>query len=117
MDEYEYLLASIGRLVVRVDEKTGLSRIRATGIQLTIVPDEVEPIFPHLLLAPEDIRQTGQDLQRAIKTLRNKLVDSIEAAWVDREAMMEGVSEGAGGGLVDVVRPTVKEWRGISLFD
>ena len=74
-------------------------------------------MLPYLLLGPSALSTLGVELQVAIKALRAKLVTSIESAWVDREVMMEGVGEGAGGGLVEVIRPTVKEWTGLGFFD
>lgn len=74
-------------------------------------------MLPHLLLGPDELRTSGAELQAAMRALRAKLVLSIESAWIDRETMMEGVGEGAGGGLVEVIRPTVKEWTGLGFFN
>ncbi|ORY20535.1 putative Pol II transcription elongation factor [Naematelia encephala] len=111
VDEYEYLLGSLGRLVIRVDEKSS----------------EAIPILRHLVLvtstSTSEHRQAAKDLQSTIIKLRTKLAQSLSEAWKDREEVLDSVEASGGMGLsgeIDkaraVEKPEVEAWIGLGVL-
>ncbi|KLT46470.1 IkappaB kinase complex, IKAP component [Cutaneotrichosporon oleaginosum] len=103
VDEYDYLVASIGRLVKRVDDKSGeaLSLLRPLATS------------PH--------RDLASALQNTVVTLRAKLARALDNAWSDRETILEGVETSGGNGLGGnataaraLERPIVAPWKGLA---
>ncbi|KAK4687641.1 elongator complex protein 1, partial [Tremellales sp. Uapishka_1] len=104
VDEYEYLLASIGRLILRVDEKSA----------------DAAALLRHLIISSSEHRDLAVDLQAIVINLRTELSESLEEAWKDREAVIRGAEESGGQGYGDepqkareVVKPVVGEWKGL----
>lgn len=102
VDEWDYLIASIGRLVARTDEKS----------------DEALTLLRHLILPfPEQ----AKDLQEQIVKYRRKLADSLEDVWSDRASIIDAAEESGGeafnGGEYakarELQRPDVKAWSGL----
>ncbi|WVQ75470.1 hypothetical protein IAR50_005095 [Cryptococcus sp. DSM 104548] len=107
VDEWEYLVMSLGRLGTRVEEKSG----------------EALGLLRYLVLASEDHRALAESLQSTIKAFRAKLVDGIDMAWEDRETVLREVLESGGSGLeggleksMGEVKPKVAEWKGLGLL-
>ncbi|OCF72658.1 elongator complex protein 1 [Kwoniella mangroviensis CBS 8886] len=107
VDEYEYLVASIGRLVVRVDDKS----------------NEATSLLRHLRLATSDHIELSKSLQTTIIAFREKLNQSIEFAWEGREDILKEVVESGGAGLEEgldkslaLVRPVVGGWKGLGIL-
>ncbi|WVQ81518.1 hypothetical protein IAT38_003642 [Cryptococcus sp. DSM 104549] len=108
VDEYEYLVMSLGRLVARVDEKSAESLV----------------LLRHLLLASPDHRALASDLQSTILAFRAKLASSLAAAWADREGVLREVAESGGSGLeggaleksLGEVKPEVGGWKGLGVL-
>jgi elongator complex protein 1 len=110
VDEYDYLLMSIGRLINRVEEKS----------------TDAVPLIRHLLLATADHRDSARALQSAVKTLRSKLDGALLDAWKDRKDILDEAAES--GGLVfggdarrfeevrSAVRPEMKVWKGVGVL-
>ncbi|GMK55839.1 hypothetical protein CspeluHIS016_0208950 [Cutaneotrichosporon spelunceum] len=103
VDEYDYLVASIGRLVKRVDDKSAeaLSLLRPLATS------------PH--------RDLASHLQKTVVTLRDKLARALDNAWSDRETILDGVESSGGMGLGGDVtaaraleRPVMAPWKGLS---
>ncbi|WOO84954.1 Elongator complex protein 1 [Vanrija pseudolonga] len=104
VDEYDYLVASLGRLVTRVDEKSA----------------EAVPLLRQLALASADHRTLAHDLQASIVAIRKRLESSLDDAWADRPAILDGVESSGGMGLGGdvgparaLVRPSVGAWVGL----
>ncbi|WVW79282.1 hypothetical protein I302_101249 [Kwoniella bestiolae CBS 10118] len=107
VDEYEYLVASIGRLVVRVDDKS----------------NDAIALLRHLRLATSDHIELSRSLQSTIIAFREKLTQSIELAWEGREDILKEVVESGGAGLEEgldkslaLVRPVVGGWKGLGIL-
>ncbi|WWD21132.1 hypothetical protein CI109_105613 [Kwoniella shandongensis] len=109
VDEYEYLVASIGRLLSRVDEKSAEALI----------------LLRHLILASDDHLALAQSLQSTIISFRSKLSDSIDEAWREREDILREVVETGGAGLEDalgieksleLVKPVMGSWKGLGVL-
>lgn len=110
MDEYDYLLMSIGRLVTRVDEKSA----------------EAIPLLRQLLLATADHGESARTLQASITSLRSKLDNALTDAWRDRVEILQEAEES--GGLVfggdaaklseakAATRPVMSEWKGLGVL-
>ncbi len=115
VDEYDYLVASIGRLVKRVDDKSGTCRCarEANG------SGEALSLLRPLATSPH--RDLASDLQKAVITLREKLARALDDAWSDRESILDGVESSGGNGLGGdataaraLERPTVGPWKGLA---
>ncbi|WVQ93259.1 hypothetical protein IAU59_000325 [Kwoniella sp. CBS 9459] len=108
VDEYEYLVASIGRLLVRVDEKSA----------------EATTLLRQLILATPDHVALAKSLQSTISAFRSKLESSIEESWVGREDILREVVESGGTGLeggemekaLGAVKPKVGGWKGLGVL-
>nr|XP_018259126.1 elongator complex protein 1 [Kwoniella dejecticola CBS 10117]OBR81284.1 elongator complex protein 1 [Kwoniella dejecticola CBS 10117] len=107
VDEFEYLIGSIGRLLTRVDEKSG----------------EATALLRHLILATSDHVELANSLQSTIKTFRAKLETSIEVAWDGREDILRESVESGGTGLEEgldkslaLIKPQVGVWKGIGIL-
>ncbi|WRT69010.1 uncharacterized protein IL334_005992 [Kwoniella shivajii] len=107
VDEYEYLVASIGRLLIRVDEKSG----------------EATTLIRHLILATSDHVELGRSLQDTITNFRDKLDKSIEFAWEGRDDILKEVVESGGTALEDglekslnLIKPVVGVWKGVGML-
>lgn len=120
VDEYDYLIASIGRLVIRVEEKSGRSRLALTD--LTILTDVADALtlIRHLVATH---RELATDLQSAVIKYRALLSSSIDEAWRDRETILAGVLESGGMGLqgdpsksLELIRPAIKDWKGLGFL-
>lgn len=66
IDEYTYLLSSLTRLVVRLEEKT----------------TEIEPFLLTLIVTSNTYREMASDLESKVKTLREKINAKLEEAWL-----------------------------------
>ncbi|KAK8843352.1 hypothetical protein IAR55_007009 [Kwoniella newhampshirensis] len=109
VDEYEYLVASVGRLLIRVDEKSAEALI----------------LLRHLILASEDHVALALSLQTTIMTFRQKLLEGIDEAWRERDDILREVVESGGAGLEDalgieksmeLVKPVVGLWKGLGVL-
>ncbi|OWZ30446.1 elongator complex protein 1, partial [Cryptococcus neoformans AD2-60a] len=107
VDEWEYLVMSIGRLLARVDEKSA----------------EALTLLRHLLLASSDHVALAQSLQNTILSFRTKLSNALDEAWQDRDAVLKEVVESGGSGLegaleksLGEIKPQVGEWKGMGLL-
>ncbi|EAL20131.1 hypothetical protein CNBF2080 [Cryptococcus deneoformans B-3501A] len=107
VDEWEYLVMSIGRLLARVDEKSAEALI----------------LLRHLLLASSDHVALAQSLQNTIISFRTKLSNALDEAWQDRDAVLKEVVESGGSGLegaleksLGEIKPQVGEWKGMGLL-
>ncbi|KIY33719.1 elongator complex protein 1, partial [Cryptococcus gattii E566] len=107
VDEWEYLVMSIGRLLARVDEKSA----------------EALTLLRHLILASSDHVALAQSLQSTIIAFRTKLSSALDEAWQDRDAVLKEVVESGGSGLeggldksLGEVKPQVGEWKGMGLL-
>ncbi|WVO15396.1 hypothetical protein L204_103054 [Cryptococcus depauperatus] len=107
VDEWEYLVMSIGRLLARVDEKSS----------------EAITLLRHLLLASPDHTALAKSLQSTIISFRTKLSKSLDIAWQDREVVLKEVTESGGSGLeggleksLGEVKPIVGEWKGLGFL-
>ncbi|KIR40475.1 elongator complex protein 1 [Cryptococcus deuterogattii Ram5] len=107
VDEWEYLVMSIGRLLARVDEKSA----------------EALTLLRHLILASSDHVALAQSLQSTIIAFRTKLSSALDEAWQDRDAVLKEVVESGGSGLeggleksLGEVKPHVGEWKGMGLL-
>nr|XP_019009784.1 elongator complex protein 1 [Kwoniella pini CBS 10737]OCF48565.1 elongator complex protein 1 [Kwoniella pini CBS 10737] len=107
VDEYEYLIGSIGRLLIRVDEKSA----------------EATTLLRHLILATSDHVELANSLQKTIKSFRTKLESSIELAWEGREDILKEAIESGGTGLEEgldkslaLIKPQVSVWKGIGML-
>ncbi|WVO22664.1 uncharacterized protein IAS62_003995 [Cryptococcus decagattii] len=107
VDEWEYLVMSIGRLLARVDEKSA----------------EALTLLRHLILASSDHVALAQSLQSTIIAFRTKLSNALDEAWQDRDAVLKEVVESGGSGLeggldksLGEVKPRVGEWKGMGLL-
>ncbi|KAJ9102595.1 hypothetical protein QFC21_002996 [Naganishia friedmannii] len=69
VDEFEYLLSSMGRLVTRVEEKTA----------------EVSDLLPYLLTTSAEHRELGTELQEKVSSFRTKLQKCLEESWQRKE--------------------------------
>ncbi|KAJ9111710.1 hypothetical protein QFC19_001070 [Naganishia cerealis] len=69
VDEFEYLLASMGRLAARVEEKT----------------EEVSELLPYLLTTSPEHRELGTELQEKVSSFRTKMQRSIDESWQKKE--------------------------------
>lgn len=121
VDEYDYLVASIGRLVIRVDEKSGKLLMHTRTI--TDIPADALILLRHLFTASSDHRQLAADLQQTVNKLRSDLSQSIEEAWRDRENILAGVIESGGMGLggdpsksLELARPAINDWKGLGVL-
>lgn len=105
MDEWDYLVQSLGRLVVRVDEKSA----------------EAVPLLRFLVTAgSEDLSALASDLQAKIMAIRNRLAEALDGAWRDRVAVIRDSEESGGMGYQgdtsaakEVQKPEVGVWRGL----
>ncbi|EIW65854.1 hypothetical protein TREMEDRAFT_46085 [Tremella mesenterica DSM 1558] len=104
VDEYEYLISSLGRLVIRTEEKSA----------------EALTLLRHLLIPLPDL---AQSLQSYILSFRLRLTLALEDAWKDRESVLGEVISSGGMGLggdptsaLEIVRPKVEEWRGLGML-
>ncbi|OCF35523.1 hypothetical protein I316_02575 [Kwoniella heveanensis BCC8398] len=108
VDEYEYLVASIGRLLIRVDDKSA----------------EATTLLRQLILATPDHLALAKSLQSTIIVFRTKLENSIDEAWVGREDILREVVESGGTGLeggemekaLAAVKPKVGVWKGLGVL-
>lgn len=107
VDEWEYLVMSIGRLLARVDEKSA----------------EALTLLRHLILASSDHVALAQSLQSTIIAFRTKLSNALDEAWQERDAVLKEVVESGGSGLeggldksLGEVKPQVGEWKGMGLL-
>ncbi|KAE8543492.1 hypothetical protein D1P53_000206 [Cryptococcus gattii VGV] len=107
VDEWEYLVMSIGRLLARVDEKSA----------------EALTLLRHLILASSDHVALAQSLQSTIIAFRTKLSNALDEAWQDRDAVLKEVVESGGSGLeggldksLGEVKPQAGEWKGMGLL-
>lgn len=101
MDEWDYLIASIGRLVARTDDKSA----------------EAVTLLRHLILPFPDL---ARDLQEQIVRFRRKLEESLGDAWSDRNTIIDAAEESGGlafnGDFVkarEAEKPAVKAWSGL----
>ncbi|KAJ9121784.1 hypothetical protein QFC22_002406 [Naganishia vaughanmartiniae] len=69
VDEFEYLLSSMGRLATRVEEKTA----------------EVSELLPYLLTTSSEHRELGRELQEKVSSFREKLQKCLDESWQKRE--------------------------------
>ncbi|ORX39112.1 IKI3 family-domain-containing protein [Kockovaella imperatae] len=106
VDEYEYLVASIGRLVIRAEEKS----------------KDALPLLRHLILASPELRELAADLQNRILSFRSGLADSIDIAWLDRKDVLKEAQESGGMGYDEgrkmteawsLVKPVIGKWAGV----
>lgn len=124
MDEYEYLLASIGRLVARLDEKSGERWHPAALGPILIRLAEALSLMRHLLVASDEHLALAKDLQVQIIAFRAKLSSSITEAWRGRDAILDEAAESGGMGLGGEVTPAVRElqppvvapWKGLGVL-
>ncbi|WVR09089.1 hypothetical protein IAU60_006151 [Kwoniella sp. DSM 27419] len=107
VDEYEYLVASIGRLLVRVDDKSS----------------EALTLTRQLVLASADHVELARSLQDTIISFRTKLAGCIEEAWVGRDDILREVVESGGAGLegemdksLALVKPRMSAWKGLGVL-
>jgi elongator complex protein 1 len=124
VDEYEYLLASIGRLVTRVEEKSGklyIQRLHRTW--LIVLTAEALRLLRHLIIASPSHRDLALSLQGTIITLRDKLSESIREAWRERDIILNEASESGGMALNgdvqkarEIERPVVVSWKGLGVL-
>ena len=103
MDEWDYLIQSLGRLVIRVDEKSA----------------EAVPLVRFLLLA-DGLATSARDLQDTVVSLRAKLNKALDEAWKDRPAGLREAEESGGMGFQGdttaakaLEKPVVVAWRGL----
>lgn len=127
MDEWEYLVMSIGRLLARVDEKSGRSHLRPPSVFESFSDSraaaEALTLLRHLLLASSDHVALAQSLQNTIVSFRTKLSNALDDAWQDRDVVLKEVVESGGSGLegaleksLGEIKPQVGEWKGMGLL-
>ena len=75
-----------------------------------------------LITASSAHRDLAKDLQGTIVAFRKKLSDAIDEAWVDRQAILDGVTESGGMGLdggaglekaQEAAKGSVAQWKGL----
>jgi elongator complex protein 1 len=80
-------------------------------------------LMRQLITASSAHRDLAKDLQGTIVAFRNKLARAIDEAWVDRQVILDGVTESGGMGLdggagLEKARESVKgvvaEWKGLA---
>lgn len=105
VDEWDYLVQSLGRLIVRVDEKSA----------------EAIPLLRFLITAgTDDLSELAKDLQDKILGMRSKLAAALDEAWRDRAAVLRDADESGGMGFQgdttlakELARPEVEGWKGL----
>ena len=105
MDEWDYLIQSLGRLVVRVDEKSA----------------EAVPLLRFLVTAgTEEHADLARDLQGSVLKMRKRLAGALDEAWRDRATIIREAEESGGMGFQgdaskakEVVRVDVADWKGL----
>jgi elongator complex protein 1 len=122
VDEYDYLIASIGRLVIRVDEKSGKHFRFRVGNE-TNDSAEALTLLRHLFTASSEHRELAIELQKLVNSMRSDLSTSIVEAWRDRDVILSGVIESGGMGLggdpsksLELTRPAINEWKGLGVL-
>lgn len=83
MDEEEYLLKSITKLVGRFNTTRGkfMSRRYLVGLVLTYGSDEARDVLPHLFQFTSEHREEGQALQAELSEFENELGKALEEVW------------------------------------
>ncbi|KAL7421377.1 putative elongator complex protein 1 [Cryptotrichosporon argae] len=101
VDEYEYLLASLGRLVLRAEEKSA----------------EAIPLLRFLAAAH---RGLAHDLQAAVLGLRAALGAAVDGAWEGRDGIINDAEASGGMALQGefakaraAEKPALGPWKGI----
>ena len=88
VDEFEYLLSSMGRLVTRVEEKTGTAltwRPVSYPLTMCLFLAEVSELLPYLLTTSPEHRELGTELQEKVISFRNKLQKCLDESWQKKE--------------------------------
>ncbi|RSH95270.1 hypothetical protein EHS25_000356 [Saitozyma podzolica] len=118
VDEWEYLLGSMGRLVARVDEKSGERFHFSTYFDMV----KTETVYRAEGSTP-DHKELAKSLQSTILDFRQKLASALDDAWRDREAILQETEDSGGMGLggdvkkaKEEVRPEVKGWKGLGVL-
>lgn len=92
MDEEEYLLKSVSKLVARWMVTQGTSRSSRSSPQWVILSPctgEAKKLLPHLFQFSEAHRREGEALQQALSAFDEGLREAIEAIWKQAEAEQE----------------------------
>ncbi|WWC91266.1 uncharacterized protein L201_006209 [Kwoniella dendrophila CBS 6074] len=109
IDEYEYLINSLSKLLIRVDEKSS----------------EAIALLRHLILATSDHVELSKSLQEYMMKFRLKLDKSIDESWENRQEILNQLIESGGTGLesglglekaFNLVKPEVKSWKGLGIL-
>lgn len=94
VDEEEYLLKSVGKLVDRFKNIRGIFRFPYLACRretLMVSLDEVQKLLPHLLQFSPEHREEGRELQRDYQSLEEELGDRVTEIWKKPPQESEGV--------------------------